>query len=75
MKQLRKPLTDALSSISVVLLTFAAVFLFVSLLFVTVWDWSIVPLFHAPPAPFTAGMGASLVLAALVGVFELVKER
>jgi hypothetical protein len=75
MKQKRKPLGDALSSISAFVLLFGAAFLLVSLLFVTAWDWSIVPLFHAPFAPFTAGMGMALVLSLVVGLYELVRER
>ena len=75
MKKIHKAYRDALASVSAVLVAVVAAFLLVSLLFVAAWDWSIVPLFHAPFAPFTAGMGASLVVLLLVGFIELVRER
>ena len=58
-----------------VVLLYLASFLVASSLFVVSWDWTAVPMFGAPAAPFTAGMGITLLISIVVGVVEALKDR
>jgi hypothetical protein len=39
------------------------------------WDLIAVPLFHATAAPFTAGLGLSLLVTVLVAIVEVLRDR
>lgn len=58
-----------------VVVAYLVSFLAASSLFVVSWDWTAVPMFNAPAAPFTAGMGITLLISLVVGVAEVMKER
>jgi hypothetical protein len=39
------------------------------------WDWTAAAMFHAPAAPYTAGMGIMLVLSTVFGGRQVTKDR
>jgi hypothetical protein len=55
----------------------AAVAGFFGLAGVSVLDWDLiaVPLFHATAAPFTSGLGLSILVTVVVGVLEVLRDR
>ncbi len=61
--------------VAAVVVIYLVSFLVASSLFVVSWDWTAVPMFGAPAAPFTAGMGVTLLISLVVGVAEVMKER
>ena len=75
MNQILKSYRDLFLAACAVFVVYAIGFLLFSLLFVGVWDWTAEPLFRAPAAPYTAGMGFTIVLSVLLGIIEALKER
>jgi hypothetical protein len=50
-------------------------YLLVSTALVLSWDWTAVPMFGAPFAPFQAGLGVTLVFGIVIGLIELLRDR
>ena len=76
MKKLKfKDYQELILVVAAVVVAYIASFLVASSLFVVSWDWTAVPMFGAPVAPFTAGMGVTLLISLIVGVVEVMRER
>lgn len=75
MSKFWKEYKEVVQLIGLYLLILLVGFLASSLVFVASWDWSAVPMFHAPAAPYTAGMGLSLLIAVVVTIIEVFRNR
>lgn len=76
MKKLKfKDFQELILLVGAVVVIYVLSFLVASSLFVVSWDWTAVPMFGAPPAPFTAGMGMTLLVSLFAGVREALKDR
>jgi hypothetical protein len=69
------PLYDRAIDFAATVIVVALAFFFSALVFVAGWDWVAVPLFHAAPSPYSAGLGCALIVSYFVAVIELFKER
>jgi hypothetical protein len=66
---------EILATIAVYIIVTVFTFFMGSAILVLVWDWTATAMFHAPSAPYTAGMGITLLLSMVEVAKQIKKDR